>query len=116
MKDRELAESILKVTREHPEYSYNYKQIAAVLGVKDAFVRKRIVTLLQQLAKNGVLKEIERGKYQIKEGNKELVGHIQTVSKGGGYFMSPKIEKDIYIHPSNLKTVSYTHLTLPTKA
>ena len=103
MKDRELAESILKVTREHPEYSYNYKQIAAVLGVKDAFIRKRIVTLLQQLAKNGVLKEIERGKYQIKEGNKELVGHIQTVSKGGGYFMSPKIEKDIYIHPSNLK-------------
>ena len=97
MKDRELAENILKVTREHPEYSYNYKQIAAVLGVKDAFVRKRIVTLLQQLAKNGVLKEIERGKYQIKEGNKELVGHIQTVSKGGGYFMSPKIEKDIYI-------------------
>ena len=67
MKDRELAESILKVTREHPEYSYNYKQIAAVLGVKDAFIRKRIVTLLQQLAKNGVLKEIERGKYQIKE-------------------------------------------------
>ena len=103
MKDRELAESILKITREHPEYTYNYKQIAAVLGVNDAFIRKRIVTLLQQLAKNDVLLETERGKYQIKEGNKELVGHIQTVSKGGGYFMSPKIEKDIYIHPSNLK-------------
>ena len=40
MKDRELAESILKVTRKHPEYSYNYKQIAAVLGVKDAFIKK----------------------------------------------------------------------------
>ena len=103
MKDRDLAERILKVIREHPDYSYNYKQVAAVLGVKDAFIRKRIVTLLQQLAKNGVLKEIERGKYQVKESNKELVGHIQTVSKGGGYFMSPKIEKDIYIHSSNLK-------------
>ena len=103
MKDRELAESILKVTSEHPEYSYNYKQIAAVLGVKDAFIRKRIVTLLQQLANNGFLKEIERGKYQIKDGNNELIGHIQTVSKGGAYFMSPKIEKDIYVHPSNLK-------------
>ena len=103
MKDRELAESILKITREHPEYSYNYKQIAAVLGVKDSFIRKRIVTVLQQLSKNGTLEETERGKYQIKEGNKELVGHIQTVSKGGGYFMSPKIEKDIYIHQSNLR-------------
>ena len=103
MKDRELAESILKITREHPEYSYNYKQIAAVLGVKDSFIRKRIVTVLQQLYKNGTLEETERGKYQIKEGNKELVGHIQTVSKGGGYFMSPKIKKDIYIHQSNLR-------------
>ena len=73
MKDRELAESILKVTRKHPEYSYNYKQIASVLGVKDAFIRKRIVTLLKQLAKNGVLKEIERGKYQIKEGRKLII-------------------------------------------
>ena len=103
MKDRELAESILKITREHPEYSYNYKQIAALLGVKDSFIRKRIVTVLEQLSKNGTLEETERGKYQIKEGNKELVGHIQTVSKGGGYFMSPKIEKDIYIHQSNLR-------------
>ena len=82
MKDRELAESILKITREHPEYSYNYKQVAAVLGVKDGFIRKRIVTLLEQLAKNGTLQEIERGKYQIKEGNKELVGHVQTRSMG----------------------------------
>ena len=57
MKDRELAESILKITREHPEYSYNYKQIAAVLGVKDSFIRKRIVTVLEQLSKNGTLEE-----------------------------------------------------------
>ena len=82
MKDRELVESILKITREHPEYSYNYKQIAAVLGVKDSFIRKRIVTVLQQLSKNGTLEETERGKYQIKEGNKELVGHIQTRNWG----------------------------------
>ena len=36
--------ALMRCTREHPEYSYNYKQIAAVLGVKDAFIRKRIVT------------------------------------------------------------------------
>ena len=65
MKDRELAESILKVTREHPEYSYNYKQVAAVLGVKDAFIRKRIVTLLKQLAKNGVLTLTHKNKIKL---------------------------------------------------
>ena len=103
MKDRVLSEQILKVVQTHPEHAYNYKQIAAVLAIKDLFIRKRIVTLLSQLAKNGVLVELSRGKFQIKSSNIEHEGHIQTVSKGGGYFISPKIEKDIYIHPSNLK-------------
>ena len=98
-----LSEQILKVVQTHPEHAYNYKQIAAVLAIKDPFIRKRIVTLLSQLAKNGVLVELSRGKFQIKSSNIEHEGHIQTVSKGGGYFISPKIEKDIYIHPSNLK-------------
>jgi ribonuclease R len=71
MKDRELSERILAVTRTHPEHTYNYKQIAAVLAVKDPFVRKRIVTLLAQLAKNGILEEHSRGKYQIKTANLE---------------------------------------------
>ena len=103
MKDRVLSERILKVVQTHPDHAYNYKQIAAVLGIKDPFIRKRIVTLLSQLAKNGVLIELSRGKFQMKSSNVEYEGHIQTVSKGGGYFFSPKIEKDIYIHPSNLK-------------
>ena len=105
MKDRVLSERILKVVQTHPDHAYNYKQIAAVLGIKDPFIRKRIVTLLSQLAKNGVLIELSRGKFQMKSSNVELEGHIQTVSKGGGYFISPKIEKDLYIHPSNLKNV-----------
>ena len=103
MKDRVLSERILKVLQTHPDHAYNYKQIAAVLGIKDPFIRKRIVTLLSQLAKNGVLRELSRGKFQMKSSNVEHEGHIQTVSKGGGYFISPKIEKDIYIHHSNLK-------------
>ena len=103
MKDRELTERILAVLKKHPEHTYNYKQIAAVLGFKDPFIRKRIVTLLAQLANNKILNEHSRGKFQIKSANLEYEGHIQTVSKGGGYFISPKLEKDIYIHPTNLK-------------
>ena len=103
MKDRELSERILAVLRKHPDHTYNYKQIASVLAIKDPFIRKRIVTLLAQLAKNKILDEHSRGKFQIKSANFEYEGHIQTVSKGGGYFISPKLEKDIYIHPTNLK-------------
>ena len=64
MKDRVLSEQILRVVQTHPDHAYNYKQIAAVLGIKDPFIRKRIVTLLNQLAKSGVLIELSRGKFQ----------------------------------------------------
>ena len=102
MKDRALSKSIIQVLTHDAENAYNYKQIAAVLGVKDPFIRKRIVTLLDQLKKDGQLDEIYRGKYQIKDGSQELTGYIQFISKGGAFFIHPNIQKDIYIHPSNL--------------
>ena len=102
MKDRVLSKSIIQVLTHDAENAYNYKQIAAVLGVKDPYVRKRIVTLLDQLKKDGQLDEIYRGKYQIKNGSQELTGYIQFISKGGAFFIHPNIQKDIYIHPSNL--------------
>ncbi|MEC7127875.1 MAG: ribonuclease R, partial [Bacteroidota bacterium] len=52
--------------------------------------------------KDGQLDEIYRGKYQIKDGSQELTGYIQFISKGGAFFIHPNIQKDIYIHPSNL--------------
>ena len=103
MKDREISSAILEIFTKGAEYTYNYKQIAAILGVKDPFVRKRIVKLLAQLEKDGQLLELSRGKYQIKDSSQEIEGSLQFVSKGGAYFISPKIPKDIYIHPSNLK-------------
>ena len=102
MKDRALSKSIIQVLTHDAENAYNYKQIAAVLGVKDPYIRKRIVTLLDQLKKDGQLDEIYRGKYQIKDGSQELTGYIQFISKGGAFFIHPNIQKDIYIHPSNL--------------
>ena len=102
MKDRALSKSIIQVLTHDAENAYNYKQIAAVLGVKDPYIRKRIITLLDQLKKDGQLDEIYRGKYQIKDGSQELTGYIQFISKGGAFFIHPNIQKDIYIHPSNL--------------
>ena len=102
MKDRALSKSIIQVLTHDAENAYNYKQIAAVLGVKDPYIRKRIVTLLDQLKKDGQLDELQRGRYQIKNGAQELKGYIQFISKGGAFFIHPNIQKDIYIHPSNL--------------
>ena len=78
MKDRELNESIVNILIKSPEYTYNYKQIASILGIKDSYIRKRIVMVLSQLEKDGQLNEISRGKYQIKNQSKELKGNLQV--------------------------------------
>ena len=40
MKDRALSKSIIQVLTHDAENAYNYKQIAAVLGVKDPYIWK----------------------------------------------------------------------------
>tara|TARA_B100001758_G_C18412726_1_gene617026 strand:- start:1336 stop:3465 length:2130 start_codon:yes stop_codon:yes gene_type:complete len=102
-KDRQLRESIISVLSKDTENTYNYKQIASVLGIKDPFIRKRIVQILEQLDKDNVLKQVSRGKFMLKNSSNELEGTLQFVSRGGAYFICQNIEKDIFIHSSKLK-------------
>ena len=102
-KDRQLRESIISVLSNDTESTYNYKQIASVLGIKDPFIRKRIVQILEQLDKDNVLKQVSRGKFMLKNSSNELEGTLQFVSRGGAYFICQNIEKDIFIHSSKLK-------------
>ena len=102
-KDRQLRESIISVLSKDTESTYNYKQIASVLGIKDPFIRKRIVQILEQLDKDNVLKQVSRGKFMLKSSSNELEGTLQFVSRGGAYFICQNIEKDIFIHSSKLK-------------
>ena len=102
-KDRQLRESILSVLSKNSESTYNYKQVAAVLGIKDPFIRKRIVQLLEQLEKDKILKQVSRGKFLLKNNSNELEGTLQFVSRGGAYFICSNLDKDIFIHSSKLK-------------
>ena len=103
MKDPKLRESILAVISKDPESNYNYKQIAAILGIKDPFVRKRIVQLLEQLEVDKVLTQVSRGKFMQINSSNEHEGTLQFVSRGGAYFICQNIEKDIFIHSSKLR-------------
>ena len=97
MKDRALSKSIIQVLTHDAENAYNYKQIAAVLGVKDPYIRKRIVTLLDQLKKDGQLDEIYRGKYQIKDGSQN--NRVHSIYTKGVLFYSPIFKKTFTFTP-----------------
>ncbi len=102
-KDRQIRESIISILSKDTENTYNYKQIASLLGIKDPFIRKRIVQILEQLDKDKILKQVSRGKFMLKNSSNELEGTLQFVSRGGAYFICQNIEKDVFIHSSKLK-------------
>ena len=99
-KSKSLQGEIIKIFQGNPEYIYNYKQISAIMGVKDSSVRKLIICILDDLAEQEILSQISRGKFQIKGGAVELIGVLQFIQRGGAFFISESLEDDIYIHPS----------------
>ena len=56
-----LTNTILSILKKERNKSFNYKQIAAKLGVNDASSRNQIIKKLQQLKAKGDVEEVDRG-------------------------------------------------------
>jgi len=96
---RDLRNDILNIFNRHPNKPLNHKQVSAELGIKDAGVRTLIFELLQAEVETGKLKEIERGKFLLKEQNKESIqGTIQITRHGRGFVVVPGVEKDLEVN------------------
>lgn len=83
----------------------NYKQIASKLNLRDPDSKEIILGLLQDESKKGLFKEIQRGKFQLKELKTLVSGSISMTSDGSAFLIpDDEFEQDIYIAPRKLKT------------
>ncbi|UZO81829.1 ribonuclease R [Aquimarina sp. ERC-38] len=92
--------SILKVLRNEPDKSFNYRQLAAKFGVDDASSRNQIIKKLAQLAAKKEITEVDRGKFQIVANRNTYQGVLDMNSKGNGYVKIEDFEDDVFI-PKN---------------
>ncbi|KAA8479962.1 ribonuclease R [Arcticibacter tournemirensis] len=83
----------------------NYKQVAAKLNLNDPESRDTIMELLKDESKKGLFREVDRGKFQLKE-QKTLVTGIVSMTSDGSAFIIPEdeFEEDIYVAPRKLRT------------
>jgi ribonuclease R len=95
-----LAKSIKDILRKAPESTFNYKQIAAKLGVEDANTRNKIIRTLAQLAAKKEIEEGERGKFRIVANLDYYTGKLDMTTKGFGYVVVEELEDDVFI-PAN---------------
>ncbi|MDT0675382.1 ribonuclease R [Autumnicola musiva] len=99
-----LSRKILDILRKNSGKTYNYKQIASILGVDDPGSRNEITKKLAQLAAKKQVLQVERGKFKIEASNSYYHGKLDMTTKGFGYVMVEELEDDVFIPANCLNT------------
>ncbi|MBQ5925422.1 MAG: ribonuclease R [Paludibacteraceae bacterium] len=78
-----ITQDVLNFFNENPTKPFNYKQVAAALGLKKSVMKERVVDALFDLETAGKIQRISAGKYKANMRRKTVVGVLdrETVAK-----------------------------------
>lgn len=94
----EITKGIFTVLEKEPSKAFNYKQIAAKMGITDTQMRNDLIRRLGQLKQKDRIKEIERGKFQMKPLQFTVIsGKVDMTSSGNAYILVDDLDEDIFI-------------------
>jgi len=94
----EITKGIFTVLEKEPSKAFNYKQIAAQMGITDTQMRNDLIKRLGQLKQKDRIKEIERGKFQMKPSQfTVLSGKVDMTSSGNAYILVDDLDEDIFV-------------------
>ncbi|MBU2949679.1 ribonuclease R [Tamlana agarivorans] len=97
-----LSNTILSILKKERNQSFNYKQIAAKLGVNDASSRNQIIKKLRDLQGKQEIEEVERGKFKAVINSEYHTGRLDLAAKGNGYIICDDFEDDVFIASNNI--------------
>ncbi|WP_407557118.1 ribonuclease R [Winogradskyella sp. 4-2091] len=97
-----LTNTILGILKKDRNKTFNYKQIAAILGVNDASSRNQIIKKLHQLKAKQEIEEVDRGKFKVVVNTEYHTGILDLASKGNGYIICDDFEEDVFIASNNI--------------
>ena len=103
-----LVAGILSYFAENPFTSYNYKQIAHVVGANDNSAKEMVRGILEELSQKEDLHEYRRGKYKINPEKmhehsgrlSNITGRVDMKQTGKAYVISSELGEDVYIAPN----------------
>jgi len=97
-----LKNAILPLFYEHPERTYNYKQIAELLKIHDPEITKLVFVVLEELTENGNLQSVQRGKYKLVSRSGSISGKLEIQPQGFAYVVSEEVDKPVLVSSRNL--------------
>lgn len=97
-----LTNTILSILKKDRNQSFNYKQIAAKIGVNDASSRNQIIKKLRDLQGKQEIEEVERGKFKVVINTEYHKGVLDLSGKGTGYIICDDFDDDVFIASNNI--------------
>ena len=80
-----LFDMVLTIFRENHNKKMNYKQISKHLEVKEMGVKIQMIDVMKEMANAGIIKEIQRGSYQIIEKTNKIICTIKNTNNRGAF-------------------------------
>jgi ribonuclease R len=97
-----LAGHIIALMSNHPDRTYNYKQVARQLLIRENETKKLINTVLAELAEQDQLEEVYTGKYKIKSKGGYVIGKVDLKPNGTAIIVSDDFPDEIFVNERNL--------------
>ena len=101
---KKLTGLVTAIMNDNPKQSFNHKQISKRAHLTDEAEKRMIPGILSDLVHQGIVKEIDQGKYQIKESRGYVIGVVDLTRMGYGFIVSEDIEEDVFVTAKNLRT------------
>jgi len=83
---------------------YNYRQISSRLGLDDPANRRLVTDVLAELKGSGYLREVQTGRFKLKQKGAYITGAVDMTRMGYGYIITDDIEEDVFVSNRNLNT------------
>ncbi len=99
---KKLKSVILSGLYEDPGKTVNYRQVSGSLGIKDPETRKLVDVVLQELADDGYLDLVARGKYKLKARTGTVCGIVEMQPQGFAYVVSEELDRPVVVSSRNL--------------
>ena len=100
----EITKGIFTVLEQEPNKSFNYKQIAAKIGVTDAHERNQLIQRLTQLKEKKRILEEGRGNFKVAGSTKTYhTGTVDVTGRGNAYVIIEGMDDDVFVPFNKLK-------------
>ncbi len=99
---KNLKKEILGVFYDNPQRTYNYKQFAKALSIKDPEIIRLIHVVLEELVESEKTEQVQRGKYKLRTRGGSITGRVELQPQGFAYIDSEEVDEPVLVSRNNL--------------